>query len=340
MANPIGNLGSYLYGGFDKSSAIREDLADFVANIDPFETPLTVVLPRTETNSTLHEWLQDVLRSRNTRGIVEGRDWQAPAHVAPTRENNHTEIFGDDVAVSKTVKKINPAGFSDFYSYEVEKKMKSVMIDVEVALMSSATSGTGSSSTGRVMKNLEDFITTTAKLASFYTGGSVTGTDGSNAGIFAVADVNRTLNDIWDQGGNTDLLVMDGAYKRQFSEFSGAGASAGSNVRNILATDKKLVVGIDVYDSDFGLIPIQLNRWSPQATNTTTATASATDVSGRVWFLQRSMVRLAYLRPFEHDLMGTRGDSIAGQITGELTLEVGNEAALGVFKEINNEIWA
>jgi hypothetical protein len=93
MATPIGNLGSDLYSAIGKASAIREDLADFVAMIDPFETPLTVVLPRTSAKNVLHEWLQDSLRARNTRGIVEGRDWEAPTHVAPTRETNHTEIF-------------------------------------------------------------------------------------------------------------------------------------------------------------------------------------------------------------------------------------------------------
>ena len=334
MATPIGNLGSVLYGAVSGASAIREDLADFVANIDPFETPLMVSLPRTETASTFHQWLQDNLRARNTRGIVEGRDWQAPTHVAPTRETNQTEIFGENLGVSKTVMAINPAGFSDFYAYELEKATKSTMIDIEVALMGSATSSTGSSAVGAVMKNLEDFISSTVLTPVDYTGLLGTAT---RAGIFAAKDINQALNDIWDLGGNTDLLVMAGAYKRQFSELSGAGASVGSSVRNILADEKKLVVGIDVYDSDFGLIPVQLNRHSPVSTNTASATTNASDLSGRIWFLQRSQVRLAYLRPFEHTLMGTRGDSIAGQVTAELTLEVGNEAALGVMQGVNNE---
>jgi hypothetical protein len=234
---------------------------------------------------------------------------------------------------------INPAGFSNFYAYELEKATKSVMIDIEVALMSAATSSTGSSGVGRVMKNLEDFIVTSDQVSTYYTGqaAGVAVSAATIPSVFAAADVNRQLDAIWTQGGNTDLLVMGGAYKRHFSTF--AGAAAGNNIRNILADEKKLVVGIDVYDSDFGLIPIQLNRWSPVSTNTATGSATAagiSDVSGRVWFLQRSQVRLAFLRPFEHVPMGTRGDSIAGQVTAELTLEVGNEAALGSFEGVNN----
>ena len=102
-------------------------------------------------------------------------------------------------------------------------------------------------------------------------------------------------------------------------------------------------MGVDVYDSDFGVLAVQLNRWSPVSTNVATATGTATatstnDLSGRVWFLERSKCRIAELRPLKHRLMGTRGDSTVGQVVTECTLEVGNEAALGVMKGVNN-IW-
>ena len=218
------------------------------------------------------------------------------------------------------------------------------MVDIEAAIMTSGTSATGASGTARVMKNLENFITSTVYVSTSYAGGTSASITG-NAGIFGALDVNNILNDIWSLGGNTDLIVCNGAYKRQFSAMSGA--ATGANVRNILATDKKIVAAIDVYDSDFGLIPIQLNRWSPVATNTGTATATIStstataagfnDVSGRIWFLQRSLVRLAWLRPLQHNLMGKRGDSTVGQVRAELTLEVGNQKALGVMKGVSNK---
>jgi len=335
MAAPA-NAGTYLYDSYARTSSNAEDLVDWIANIDPYETPLTISLGRTQAKSAYHQWQIDSLRARNTRGIIEGNDWTAATYVAPTRIVNYCEIFGDDIAVTETEKAENPKGFGDAYAYQLEKATKATMVDIEAAIMASAASATGASGTGRVMKGLEAFITSTVYVSTAY---AVNPPSVTNApATFVAVDVNNMLNDIWSLGGNTDLIVANGAYKRQFSALSGA--ATGANVRNILATDKKIVAAIDVYDSDFGLIPIQLNRWSPVSTNTVTSTGAtatgATDVTGRIWFLQRSLVRLAWLRPLQHNLMGKRGDSTVGQVRAELTLEVGNQKALGVMKGINN----
>ena len=111
--------------------------------------------------------------------------------------------------------------------------------------------------------------------------------------------------------------------KRQVSAFTVPGAAQGTpHARNIAAVDKKLVGAIDFYDSDFGLIQIVLDRWVPESTNTTTATASATATGGQMFFLSRAINRIAWLRPVHHELIGKRGDSVAGYVVGECTLEV------------------
>lgn len=325
----IGNVGTYLYDSYTHTSANKEDLVDWIANIDPTETPLVVLLGKTQAKSTIHQWQTENLRARNTRGaLVEGAAFALQALTAPVRVINQCEIFGGDIAVTESERMENPVGFGDAYTHQLEKESKSAMIDIEVALMAAPAATTGTSAVGRVMKNLEDFITTTTKTGAGFTG--VVG-DATHAGVFTANDVNQTLNDIWDQGGKTDLIVMNGVYKRQFS------ALTTSNTRNVLATDKKVVVGVDVYDSDFGLMPIQLNRWSPVSANTASASANATDVTGRIWFLERAKIRLAQFRPLGHRLMGTSGDSTAGQVRAELTLEVANQKALGMWKGVNNK---
>lgn len=319
---------TYIYDSYAWSSANREDLVDWIANVDPYDTPLMVSLGSTVARSTIHQWQTNTLLSVATRGqILEGADFSVGSQNVPSRVTNQCEIFGKDIAVSESQRAENPAGFGDTYAYELEKGTKETMRNIESALMNDGTPSTGSTAAGRVMKSLEEFITTTVYDATDYS--EVVGTT-ATAGVFNAGDVNGMLEAIWTQGGKTDLIVLNGSYKRQFS------ALTTSNTRNILATDKKVVIGVDVYDSDFGMIPLQLNRWSPQSTNTSTATASASDTSGRIWFLQRSMVRLAWFRRLQHRLMGTRGDSVAGQIRAELTLEVGNEKALGVMTAVNN----
>jgi hypothetical protein len=323
----IGDVGSYLYKSYDSTSSNQQDLVDWIANIDPYDTPLTVLLGKTTARSVVHQWQTDSLAAASSTGVVEGLDFAIATLTAPSRVTNQCQIFGKDIGVTETQKAENPAGFGDAYAYQLEKGTREVMRNIEKTLMAAVSQSTGTSAAARQMKTLEDFITSNVFTGASYTG--LTG-DATHAGVFNANDVNRMLNDIWDDGGKTDLIVMNGAYKRQFS------ALTTSNTRNVLASDKKVVIGVDVYDSDFGLMPIQLNRWSPVATNTASATANATDVTGRVWFLQRSMIALAWLRPLNHRLMGTRGDSTAGQIRAELTLEVRNEKALGLFEGVNN----
>ena len=80
-----------------------------------------------------------------------------------------------------------------------------------------------------------------------------------------------------------------------------------------------------------------LDRWVPESTNITTATASATNTGGQMFFLSRAINRLAWLRPVHHELVGKRGDSVAGLVVGEVTLEVLNEKANGRLIGVNNK---
>lgn len=340
MTTNVGNVGSYLYKGYDHTGAVREDLGDWVARISPTDTPLTDSLSRTQSTGTLHEWLLDTLAAPVTRGIGEGKDWEAPTLTAPSRVSNQCEIFLKDVAVTETQRAINTAGFANAYAYQVQKKTAEIKREIEAAIMNDGTPTTGTSATnaGRVMKSLEELITTTIYNGMSYVGGTPAGAT-SMAGIISELDVNNILQDIWTQGGNTNLIVCHAPYKRQISNFS----ANSRNTRYVMAEEKKLIVGVDVYDSEFGAVPIQLNRWSPKSTNTVTATATATatntpnDITGRIWFLEKEQCRLAWLREINHNLMGRRGDSVVGQVVCELTLEVGAEAALGVMTGVNNK---
>ena len=336
----VGDAGSYLYKAYDHTGANREDLANWIANISPFDTPLGNSIGRTVARSTYHEWLNDSLASVVTRGIVEGKDWAVPTHTAPSRPVNWTEIFLKDIAVTETQREINAAGFSDAYAYQVEKATKEIMRERESALMNDGTTATGTTATGsgRIMKSLEEFITTIVKVPATAAATSTYRSLVDNAAAAAnmvEADFNDMLQLIWANGGHTDLVVGGAAYKRQISNFS----ANSKNTRDISASEKELVVGVDLIDTDFGVMAIQLNRWSPVSSATTSGTACAAtndDITGRIWFLERAKVRIAELRPMKHRLMGIRGDSTVGQVVTECTLEVGHEGALGVMKGVNN----
>ncbi len=332
----VGHVGTYIYGGYDHTSVIKEDLAGWIAMISPDDTPLLDTLSRTKASGVLHEWNLDTLEAVATRGVAEGQDWAAPTITAPTRPNNQCEIFLKDVAVTETMRAVATVGFADAYAYQVQKRIKEMKRNIESALMNDGSPTTGASATARVMKSLEELITTNRFVSTDYDGGVAAGTT-ANAGVVGEKDFNDMLQQIFLAGGNTNLIVANAPYKRQISNFS----ANSKNTRYIAAEEKKLVVPVNVYDSEFGAIPIQLNRWSPKSTNTATSTSTATaagvvDITGRIWFLEKEQARTAWLREIQHNLMGRRGDSVVGQVVSELTLEVGAEASCGVMTGVNN----
>lgn len=325
-----GNFGVYKFGFLAGAGANQEDLLDLITNIDPYDTPWVTQAPKVQANHVVHEWLTDSLGSVDTTGSAEGADYLYDTSTTPSRVFNVTMILRQDIGVSETQRAVNPAGFKDAYAYEVQKATKRLAIKLETIIFANLTSATGLTATAggsanaRVMRNLQSYILTNT---AFATNGSA-----ASAGNLSALDFNSMLQTIYAAGGNPEQCYVSPKVKQQISAFT-----VTSQNRNIAAVEKKLVNAVDVYDSDFGLIQIVLDRWVPQSTNTSTAAATALDFSGQVFFLQRAMNRLAWLRPMAHSLIGKRGDNVAGMVLGEVTLEVLNEKANGRILSVNNK---
>ena len=341
MAGAVpGNFGAYLYDGSDlKSGVAREDLLEQITNISPFDTPFVSQAPKVGCRHIYHQWLKDTLGTPDLSGAAEGADWALDTQVSPVREFNITMILRKDVGMSLSQRAVDTAGFADGYAYEVQKATKELAIKLEKVVFGQLTTSTGTSSSagGRVMKGLQAFIATNSAFAGA-AGTSGALADATHDGLVDVYDFNAMLNSIYSAGGNPEQVYVSPKVKRQISAFTVPGAAAGTpHARNIAAVDKKLVGAIDFYDSDFGLIQIVLDRWVPESTNSTTATGSATNTGGQMFFLSRAINRLAWLRPMSHELVGKRGDSVAGLVVGEVTLEVLNEKANGRIVGVNNK---
>jgi|SRR6185503_13321426 len=336
------NFGAYAFDGSDlKSGVAKEDLLEQITNISPYDTPFVSQAPKVGCRHIYHQWLQDSLAAVGTvpntlLGAVEGADWSLDTTTVPIREYNVTMILRKDIGLSESQRAVDTAGFADQYAYEVQKAGKELAIKLERLCFGNLSTATGASGTARVMRGFQAFIATNTAFAGANAG---TGGDATHDGQLTVGDFNDMLNAIYNQGGNPEQVYVSPKVKRQISSFAVPGAAAGNvYAKNIAAVDKKLVGAIDFYDSDFGLIQIVLDRWVPESTNTTTATASATATGGQMFFLSRAINRIAWLRPVHHELVGKRGDSVAGFVVGECTLEVLAEKANGVIKGVNNKL--
>lgn len=332
---------TYVFGGSGSliAGVQKEDLLEQITNVDPWETPWVAQAPKVGARHVYHQWLTDTLSSQDLTGAVEGADWSLSGTTAPERQFNITMILRKDLGVSETERAVDTAGFKDHYAYEVQKATKELAIKLEKVVFGANVTNTGASGSAtanaRVMKGLQAFMISNTAYA-----GANAGSPGNTTadGQLTVGDFNDMLNTIFTAGGSPEQVYVSPKVKRQISAFSVAGAAAGTpHARNIAAVEKKLVSAIDFYDSDFGLIQVVLDRWVPESTNTTTATASASLTGGAMFFLSRAINRLAWLRPMSHQLVGKRGDSVAGYVVGEVTLEVLNSRANGMIKAVNNK---
>lgn len=279
----------------------RESLLDVITNITPTETPYLSTFGKSKATNTLHSWLTDSLSVPANDGHIEGGDYTFVKPGARTRLSNDTQIFVTPVEVSLSQAAADTAGAENEMSYQVAKAMKAHALQIEVAL-STGTGNTGGTGAARLLKGVEAWITTNVET------GTGTATEALTENMF-----NKLLQTIWAAGGSPNTAYPNGFNKRKISDFTA------SNVRNVGASEKEVVKGIDVYDSDFGRIKVKAHRQT---------TASVVPV------LQDEMWKVAMYRPTTKIDVATVGSAKRLVVETELTLESRQEAASGKITEL------
>ena len=282
---------------------MREDLLDVIVNISPTETPMLSGFKKSKANATTHEWLTDTLGTANASRVAEGAAFSNSANiaVARTRLSNYCQINREVFEVSDTLDAVDKAGIKGGeYEYQLAKALKIMARAMEVDVVAGA-SAAGSAGTARGSKGVIPWVTTNLSTAGG--GRDLTET------IY-----NNNLQDIFGTGGNPDTTYVNGWQKRKVTAFSA------TNTRNIEASSKKLIFSVDVYESDFGLQRVILDRYMP---------------TDKLAQLQKDMWSIAMLRPVKHTPIAKLGSSRAGMVEAEWTVVSMEEKASGVIEELN-----
>jgi hypothetical protein len=127
--------------------------------------------------------------------------------------------------------------------------------------------------------------------------------------------VNAMLRRIWeDSSGIVDLIVVGPFQKRKMNEFCARGGNP----------DKPLDPIVTTYESDFGICKIITTRWLPQ---------------DAALFLDSSRISVLPLagRNFYFKPLASVGDYESGEVIGEYTLELRDEAAHGLITGLSME---
>jgi len=228
-----------------------------------------------------------------------------------TRCGNYTQIFTAAVEVSGTDMAASQLGLADELDYQKQERLRELLRDLENTVVNGAAPASnpqGSGSVRRTMKGIIQHLSTNV----FHTGdsGFPSGTD------LDEAKINYVLRKIWEiSSGNVDLIVVGGFQKRKINGFT-------SDSRTYTAADTTFTNMVSIYESDFGVCRIVTTRWLPQ---------------DAVLLLDSSRLNVLPLagRSFHFKPLAASGDYECGELIGEYTLELKNEAAHGLIRDLS-----
>jgi len=242
---------------------------------------------------------------------LEGADKPGARFTNRSRCGNYTQIFTATVEVSGTDMAASQLGLADEMDYQKQERLRELLRDLENTVVNGgqpASNPEGSGSVRRSMKGVIQHLSTNV----FHTGDS-----GFPTGTGLDEDkINYVLRQIWESSnGNVDLIVVGGFQKRKINAFCADSRTYGAN-------DTTFTDMISIYESDFGVCRIATTRWMPQDS------ALLLD-SSRI-----SVLPLAG-RSFHFKPLASGGDYECGELIGEYTLELKNEAAHGLIRDLS-----
>src|SRR3990167_7280736 len=112
----------------------REDLMDFIFNVDPTDVPFVTAAQRANATATLHEWQTDVLAAAAANAQLEGETPTVTAAVATVRLSNTCQISTKIPGVTGTQEAVRHAGRQSEMTYQTDKLLRELRRDIEFNL--------------------------------------------------------------------------------------------------------------------------------------------------------------------------------------------------------------
>lgn len=313
---------------FDSYDAvgIREELSDVIENISPYERPFLSNIGRESVGNKYFEWQEDSLATASTaNAVIEGDIATYDAVTATVRYGNYAQIFDKTVTVSGTEEVSNKAGRASELSYQIAKKGKELMNDVEATVCSRQYAVVGTSSAARKTAGFGAFIRTNDSRG---TGGAVATLSGTTDGYpnayptngtaraFTETLLKNVITDLWTNGGTPKMCIVGPFNKKAASAFTGI-----ADIRKDVPgeTQATIIGAADVYVSDFGRVQMVASRFSP---------ASA------AMLVDPEYASLAVLRPLQTWDLAKVGDAESKQMLIEAGLKLSAEKAHGIVEDL------
>ena len=242
---------------------------------------------------------------------LEGADQPTARFTNRSRCSNYTQIFTASVKVSGTDMAASQLSLADELDFQKQERLRELIRDLENTVINGGQPSSNPEGSGTVRRSMKGIIQSLSSNV-FHTSDSGfpsgTGLDEEK--------INYVLRKIWENSnGKVDLIVVNGFQKRKINAFCADSRSFGAN-------DTTFTNMVSIYESDFGVCRIVTTRWLPQ---------------DAVLLLDSSRVNVIPLagRSFHYKPLASSGDYECGELIGEYTLEMKNEAAHGLIRDLS-----
>lgn len=332
-----------LLGNPNFQAGDREDLTDVISMIAPETLPVLNMAAKSKAQATFHEWQMDDLLPVIITGIPEAQDFSAFTNEAAprVRTGNFVQRIGDAFGVSVEQSLVNIAGVSNEYDRARMKKTKEILRSLESAICSVNDMQAGGAQ-GAQLRGLGKWIQSTAQTnnpvpTNYLTpAGNITATSSSGT-IYTEATFKGMIQNVFYQTGDISLgyeLVCGPGLKNLIANFTKATVVSSTTLdtrrqnMNGDDSDKRLVDGIDVYDSDFGRVRITPSMFIGLLNGANPKTTTNAQLYGG-YLLRRDLIEVSYLREIGAQELPDLGGGRRGYVDVLATLVVKNPLGLG-----------
>lgn len=308
------------------AKGLREDLEDNIYDISPEEVPFISSISRKKCNQTLVEWQTDALAAAvTTNAQLEGDDATFVTPAATTRVGNYTQIMRKTCVVAGTLEEVDKAGRRSEMALQIAKRGAELKRDIESTVLESIGGSAGTIGAARVMATMGAWLKTNDALGTSggspaYTSGvpAAARTDGTQR-AYTETIAKTVFAACYTSGANPKVMMVGPFNKGVVSTFSGV-ATRNFDLSNVSPKATAVIGAVDVYVSNFSTVRIIANRFQRERD---------------AWFLDFDQLALRTLRPMATTPLAKTGDAEKRMLLTELTLQVKNEAGLGLAADLN-----
>lgn len=303
------------------SSRVREQLMDNIWNVSVEETPTLALIGKEKVDGPFVEWLNDSFAAGAANKVEQGNIPTIASSTDVSRYSNRTQISEKSGSVTGTQDRVEKAGKSSEYDYQVSKKMVELKKDVEVGVLQNTTAIAASAGVAPQARGMLGFIATNTSI-----GGGVGANANALTNTAPVDGTQRAFTDtllkdvmklMFDNGSpNMDNLyaLIPSAQRTIFDGF------LAGQTRFDKAEDKTLTATLEVYIGPFGRVKAVNARHMR---------------TREVFLLNKEYATLGVLRPMRDTELAKRGDAREFMVNTEWTLIVKNERAHGKIADLS-----